>query len=98
MENTNNNLKRVINISQKEVAAYVGMGWNRDQIASVYGISSKEMYGYMQEMGFYKARTRETDYVVNLQFDMPMAPVVQETTILDNTPETTPAVPEESFM
>jgi hypothetical protein len=79
MENTNNE-KRVINISQREVASFVGMGWSRDQIATYYNISSKEMYGYMQQMGFYKARVKEVDYVVNLQFDMPTAPVAQETT------------------
>jgi hypothetical protein len=58
------------------------------------------MYGYMQQMGFYKARVKDVDYEVNLQFDMPTAPVAQETTeeVVNTTDDVLEPAFEESYI
>lgn len=66
---------RVIRISQTELAALRGQGYNRAAIANYYGITAQELYQVMVGFGMVKARTEKENlpsYIIEPVADMPV--------------------------
>lgn len=66
---------RVVNLSQKEIAAYTAMGWNNARLAKHFGVSTTDIYRAKERFGLYTVRNpkaaKAPEYVINLHFDMP---------------------------